>query len=233
MAEDIKKKDEIFYSVKFIIIGNQSVGKTNIVHRFATGQFNEAYSATIGMDFLTYNIKLDDNLFHLQLWDTAGSERFRSVSKGYYKNSACAIIVYDITEKKSFLSIKKWIEDCKTYSNNNLHLVLVGNKNDLNDSRQVTEEEGETLALEYGMSFFESSALNGKNINEIFYDSSKVIYDNIINEVYDFDDPHNGIKICQIEDEIAIDKKLKTSDNQILDKSIFTERSREDRSHCC
>ena len=233
MKKKNNKDDNIFYSVKFIIIGDQSVGKTNIIHRFCKGQFSNQYSITIGMDYLSYYLEINKKIFHLQLWDTAGSERFRSVSKGYYKNSACAIIVYDITEKKSFLSIKKWIEDCKTYSNNNLHLVLVGNKNDLNDSRQVTEEEGETLALEYGMSFFESSALNGKNINEIFYDSSKVIYDNIINEVYDFDDPHNGIKICQIEDEITIDKKLKTSDNQILDKSIFTERSREDTSHCC
>ena len=94
------------YVVKIIVIGDQSVGKTNILNRFVKGQFSEEYAITIGMDFLTCNLELDDKIFKLRLWDTAGSERFRSVTKGYYSNSCCAIIVYDITDENSFKSVK-------------------------------------------------------------------------------------------------------------------------------
>ena len=117
--------DKIYYSIKFILVGNQSVGKTNIIHRYAKGIFSNEYHITIGMDFLSQNIELNNNIYHLQLWDTAGSEQFRSITRGYYNNSICAIVVYDITSEKSFASVKEWVEECKLYTNSTIHLVLL------------------------------------------------------------------------------------------------------------
>ena len=113
-SNDIKNKK--CYVVKIIVIGDQSVGKTNILNRYVKGEFSEEYAITIGMDFLSCNFELDDKIFILRLWDTAGSERFRSVTKGYYSNSCCALIVYDITDENSFISVKNWIEDCQSYA---------------------------------------------------------------------------------------------------------------------
>ena len=214
-----KNNNEIFFSVKFIIIGDQFVGKTNITHRLITDEFNNNYNSTIGMDYLVHKMKIDDKIFHLKLWDTAGSERYRSITRGYYSNSACAIFVYDITNKKSFDSIKEWVEDCKSNTNSTIHFVLVGNKLDLDEKREVSEEQGRELSLDYGMKFFESSALTGQNIKEIFKDSCKVINDNINNKLYDLNDPSNGIKVCRNDSDsiYEIDKSMGTISNSNFD----------------
>ena len=204
--------NKIFYSVKFIIVGNQSVGKKNIVHRFAKGEFFNEYSITLGLDYVSQNLQIGDKIFLLQLWDTAGSERFRSVTKGYFNNSACAIIVYDVTSESSFKSTKDWIEECQKYTNKNIHLVLVGNKIDLVGQRKITTEEGKDFADENGMAFFEASALTGKNIEKIFFDSCKIINENLDKNVYDLKNAYNGIKICEMDDE-----------NMKINKTIFLE----------
>ena len=226
-----KNDNKTFYSLKFIIIGNQSVGKTNIINRFVKGVFINKYMITIGLDYSTQNIKIDNTIFKLQLWDTAGSERFRSVTKGYFSNSVCALIVYDITDEKSFSSIKNWIEECKSYTNENILLVLIGNKNDLKEQRVITKEQGQSLAEEYGMQFYESSALTGENINEIFYESCKIINKNINNKIYDLNDPSNGIKadILKNEDEMTIDKSISANSNtKILDNNKLSNK----KSNC-
>jgi len=204
----------IYYSVKFIIIGNQSVGKTNIVHRFAKGEFSNEYSITLGLDYISQNIQIGDKIFLLQLWDTAGSERFRSVTKGYFNNSACAIIVYDVTSESSFKATKDWIEECKKYTKDSIHLVLVGNKIDLVKQRKVTMEEGKNLAEENGMAFFEASALTGENIEKIFFDSCKIINENLDKNLYDIKSTNTGIKICEMEDENMKISKTIVLDNQ-------------------
>lgn len=225
-----KKKYKYYYSVKFIIVGNQSVGKTNIIHRFTKGEYQGEYISTIGMDFISHNIELDNNVINIQIWDTAGTERYRSVTKGYYSNSTCAIIVYDITNIKSFDSVKEWIEECKSYTNPNILLILAGNKSDLSEERGVTEEEGKELANQYGMTFFESSAKDGKNINEIFINAIKKIIENINNKLYDLNDPSNGIKKCEMEDDFNIDKTIKTSfSNQKLDKSNHLKKKKRNK----
>ena len=208
-----KNEKKIYYSIKFIIVGDQSVGKTNIIHRYAKGTFSNQYMITIGMDYLSQNIELNDHIFHLQLWDTAGSEAFRSVTRGYFSNSTCAIIVYDITSEKSFASVKEWVEECKLYTNKNTHLVLVANKTDLEEERKITKEQGEELAQEYGMEFYESSALSGSNINEIFVNSCKFIDNNIKNNIYDLNDASNGIRMYDVEDGMKIDKIYSDENN--------------------
>lgn len=222
-------KNKHFYSIKFIVIGDQSVGKTNIIRRFAKNEFSNEYFITIGMDFLSYNIEINNRVFNIQLWDTAGSERFRSVTKGYFSNSACAIIVYDITNTKSFNSIKDWVEECKLYTNNNIHLVLVGNKNDLKEQREISKEEGEEFAAQNGMYFFEASALTGENIENIFVESCTKINENIDNNVYNLEDPSNGIKKCKMEEDMVIGKKYGFQ----LETENTLENEKMVKSQCC
>ena len=210
-----KNKPEYLYSIKFIIVGDQGVGKTNILHHFSEGKFSNSYNATIGIDYLSHDIKIDNRIFHLQIWDTAGHERFRSVTKGYYSKAACALIIYDITDYKSLESVKNWIDEIKLYSNPNIYLILVGNKIDLKSKRVISIEKGKQLAEKYELDFFESSALTGENINSIFFKACRVINENITNEIYDFNNPTNGIKISNLKDspfEIKKDITIISSD---------------------
>ena len=130
------------YLLKYVIVGDASVGKSNLLLRYSHGQFREEYQLTIGVEFGSNNIQIDDKIFRIQIWDTAGQENFRSITRAYYKNSACALIVYDISRKASFDSISTWIEDCKNSSPKSVFMVLVGNKCDLEKEREVTKEEG-------------------------------------------------------------------------------------------
>ena len=210
--ENEKKK---CYMVKIIIVGNSNVGKTNIVTRYVKGEFSNEYMITIGMDFLTCNLELDNKIFKLRLWDTAGSEKFRSVTRGYYSNTCYALIVYDITDDSSFNSVKQWIEDVQSFANKDTNLVLVGNKVDLNNKRKISKEEGQNLAKEYGMDFYESSALTGENINDIFEGICQKVNQQIDEGKIDLNDPSNGISISEVEGNIKINKNLNAKNTNI------------------
>ena len=127
-------------------------------YRFIQNKFVEDYDATINLDFSYKNIKIGEYIYRVQLWDTVGQENFQLISRGYYKNGVCALVVYDITNKDSFDNVKKWIEEVKTNGPSTISLILVGNKIDLIDQRIITYEEGEELASENSMLFFETSA---------------------------------------------------------------------------
>ena len=140
--------------------------------------------------------------------DTAGQERFRSITRGYYKNVACALIVYDITDEESFKSVKQWIVNCQTFGRKDIHLILVGNKNDLAEQRKVSEEEGKKLAEDYNMDFFETSALTGENIEKVFQRICILINKNIDEGKYDFDDGSAGVKPMEEKEGLEINKSL-------------------------
>ena len=181
------------YLLKYIIIGSPSVGKSRIVERFIKNSFNENYEITIGVEFGEKNIEIEDKIIRIQIWDTAGQELYKSITRTYYKSCVCAIIVYDITSRKSFNDITNWIEDCVKYSPKTVLMVLIGNKCDLEQSREVSTEEGQELSDKNGISFYETSAREGTNIKEIFQKTGEEIYQNIKKGNYNLDDIESGI----------------------------------------
>ncbi len=154
------------YTIKYIIVGNAYVGKSNIIYRFVENKFSENYKATINLDFSYKNMKINDKIFRIQLWDTAGQEEFQSISRGYYKSGACALVVYDITDRETFNNVSSWVEECKNNGPSTITLVLVGNKIDLERRREIEKEKGELLAEKNGIDFYEVSNKEGINIQE-------------------------------------------------------------------
>ncbi|ORY04515.1 rab protein 6 [Basidiobolus meristosporus CBS 931.73] len=153
---------------KLVFLGEQSVGKTSLITRFMYDTFDNTYQATIGIDFLSKTMYLEDRTVRLQLWDTAGQERFRSLIPSYIRDSSVAVVVYDITSRNSFLNTVKWVDDVRAERGTDVIIVLVGNKTDLSDKRQVTTEEGEKKAKEFNVMFMETSAKAGFNVKALF-----------------------------------------------------------------
>ena len=182
------------YLLKYIIIGDSNVGKSNLLLRYIDNTFNEEYKLTIGVEFGEKTIEVKNKKYKIQIWDTAGQENFRSITRTYYKNSVCALVVYDITRRETFDNVINWIEDCKMNSPKTIYIVLVGNKCDLEKDRQVSSEEGEEIANRFGLKFFETSALKTINVNEIFSESAEFIDERINKNYYDLDSHACGIK---------------------------------------
>jgi small GTP-binding protein len=189
----MSEEEKYNYLLKYIIIGDSAVGKSNLLLQYTYGEFIEEYRNTIGVEFGAKNIDIDNKSYRIQIWDTAGQECFKSIARAYYKNSVCAIVVYDITCIDSFNNVSSWIEDCKNYSPKNVYIVLVGNKSDLEDRRQIPTEKGQEIADKYGIAFFETSAKTGDNVVKIFEESVKEIARRIDRDFYDFNDEDCGI----------------------------------------
>ncbi|KAI8074818.1 ras family-domain-containing protein [Gongronella butleri] len=153
---------------KLVFLGEQSVGKTSLITRFMYDTFDNTYQATIGIDFLSKTLYVDDRTVRLQLWDTAGQERFRSLIPSYIRDSSVAVIVYDITSMDSFKNTAKWIDDVRAERGDDVIIVLVGNKSDLNEKRQVSTEDAEKRARELNVMFMETSAKAGHNVKALF-----------------------------------------------------------------
>jgi Ras-related protein Rab-6A len=156
---------------KLIFLGDQSVGKSCIMNRFMNDTFTEEYQATIGLDFQSKNVQIDNQDIHLLLYDTAGQEKFRSLIPMYTRDANIILLVYDITSKDSFMHIPEWIKDLTNIKMEEVIFALVGNKNDLAENRAVTFEEGQKFAQEHDFIFQETSAKTGDGFSELFYKS--------------------------------------------------------------
>ena len=153
--------------LKILIIGDSNVGKTSILLQYTSNFFQETHIATIGVEFKLKEIMLDNIEYKLNIWDTAGQERFKAITKSFFKAADGIVFVYDVTNKPSFVNIKNWIKDAESKAND-FKIIIVGNKIDLNDSREVSFEEGKNFAKKKNCPFFESSAKDKINIDEIF-----------------------------------------------------------------
>ena len=210
MSDNQQQNSDYSYSVKYIIVGDSSVGKSNILLRFSRNVFDPGHQATLGIEFANKHILYNNIDYLVQVWDTAGQENFRSVTRAYYKASAVAMVVYDITNEESFKNIQSWIKDCKDLAPKTVQMVLIGNKNDLEESRVITKERGEELARENRMMFFETSALNGNGVEEAFQKSIELVDQKIRSGFYDLTNSSNqGIKKLSNNEggERIIDKK--------------------------
>ena len=208
-----RQKCDYSYSVKFIIVGDSSVGKSNILLRFSRDTFDQSHQATLGIEFANKHMIYNNTDYLIQIWDTAGQENFRSVTRAYYKASAVAMVVYDITKEESFQHIESCLRDCKELAPGTVILVLIGNKSDLEDQRVIAKERGEIFAKENNMVFLETSALNGNGIKEAFEKSIQIVDQKIRSGYYNLSDSSKqGIKKIVSEDngnngERIIDKK--------------------------
>ena len=165
-------------SFKIIVIGDSGVGKSCLTNRATTNLFEDTYSATVGFEFLSFNVKIDEKVIKLQIWDTCGQELYRSLITNFYRNSSLAIIVYAINSKDSFDNIEMWLRELRTHSNPDAKVFLIGNKIDLENERKITREQVESYAKSNKLNLFiESSAKTGFNSKKIFIKAAKMLYD--------------------------------------------------------
>ena len=164
---------------KILLLGDSTVGKTCFLLRYMDDSFLDLHMATIGLDYRLKTMILEDQkIVKVQLWDTAGQDKFRAITRNYYKGASGIILLFDVTNIKSFENIKKWINEIKEEISEKVSIILIGNKIDNANERKISKEQGEKLASEIGVKFFETSAKTGEGINECVFYLVKKIFEN-------------------------------------------------------
>ncbi|KAG5470607.1 hypothetical protein LSCM1_01853 [Leishmania martiniquensis] len=167
------------YVFKYIIIGDSGVGKSCLLLQFTDKRFEPLHDLTIGVEFGARLISIQGKGVKLQIWDTAGQESFRSITRSYYRGASGALLVYDVTRRDTFMHLQSWLEDAKANANTALVIMLIGNKCDLDSKRQVSREEGEAFARRNGLMFMETSAKTSQNVDDAFLQTAAHIYENV------------------------------------------------------
>mmetsp|Transcript_52883 Transcript_52883/g.60753 ORF Transcript_52883/g.60753 Transcript_52883/m.60753 type:complete len:216 (+) Transcript_52883:35-682(+) len=206
------------YLFKYIIIGDTGVGKSCLLLQFIDRRFRQKHEVTIGVEFGARMINIDGKNIKLQIWDTAGQESFRSITRSYYRGAIGALLVYDITRRDTFENIERWLEETRQYANSNMIIFLIGNKCDLESERQVSTEEGETFAKAHNILFMETSAKTAKNVEEVFTQTAREVYQKIENNEIDPTSDSSGVKVGSQSGKFQIDKKFMSEYNEIGDK---------------
>lgn len=185
------------YLFKYIIVGDSSVGKSCLLLQFTDKRFKKDHDITIGVEFGTRLIDINNQKIKLQIWDTAGQESFKSITRCYYRGSAGALLVYDITKRETFEHIVKWLEEIKNAANPNITIMLIGNKSDLESSRKVSTEEAMLFANKHGLMFIETSAKTSVNVELAYINTANNIYKNI-NDGLQLNE-NNGIRLGELQ----------------------------------
>ena len=162
----MNEENEGLERIKIMTLGNMKVGKTNFIIRYTDNAFQENYVSTIGLDFKLKKMEINKKTYLVLFFDTAGQERYKSIALNIIKDANGILLMYDITDKSSFESIPNWIKNIKSLKGDNFPLILLGNKIDLEEKRTISEEEGQKIADDNGIQFFETSNKTGINIQE-------------------------------------------------------------------
>lgn len=165
------------YLAKLLVVGDSSVGKSCMLLRYAEDDFCDSHMTTIGVDFKLKTKRINGKTAKIQIWDTAGQERFRTITASYYRGAHGVVLVYDVTNEKSFEHIQVWYEEIKEHATDGVSIILVGNKCDLVKERVISKQQGEELAAKFNMKYIETSAKNGEGVEQAF--------DSIIQQVVD------------------------------------------------
>ena len=174
LPEDCNQYD---LSFKIIVIGDAGVGKSCLTAKATKDMFEETYSVTLGFEFMVFNVKINDTIVKLQIWDTSGQEIYRSLISSYYRNASLAMMVYAIDNKESFNHIESWLKEIKLQCNPDIKIFLIGNKADLEEERQVQFNTAKTFKEENEINYFsEASAKNGINAKEVFIEAAKLLF---------------------------------------------------------
>ena len=211
---DLKKKPD--EKIKVVIIGDCRVGKTALIERIICNKFLEEYHTTIGFLYNNLNLKINDKILELDIWDTSGNEVYKSLAKNHLQSASIAILVYDITNRASFKSIDSWLKELDT----NPTIILVGNKSDLEDKRQVQIEEIKNNPNLKDKIFFECSVKNGINVKEIFIEAAKLLYKKSNINSTDKKPLENAQKVNEI-------------NNEVIDNSKNEKVIKKEEKNCC
>ena len=204
---------------KMILIGDSGVGKTNILNRYINNTFSETTKSTVGVELGTKVEEYNNTKIKVQIWDTAGQERYKSITKTYYKGAKGALIVYDITKKDSFKNIDKWIQDLREFGEDDAAILIVGNKSDLEESREVTTDEVKKKAEVYKMAYCETSALKSKNINYAFQTLIKLVAEKMENKKNEENKYGNQSNV--ISTGVSLETKIIAADNRPKNKNRY------------
>ena len=206
MAIHIEWQLDYDYFFKFLLIGDSGVGKTSLLFRFADGIFHETNISMTGLDFKIKSIELKGKRLRLQIWDTAGQERFHAITTSYYHNANGIVLVYDVSNAKSFAHIAEWLRVIQQHADDNVEKMILGNKCDAEDKRVITEAQGRALAEKHGIKFLETSAVSNINVDGAFRELSTECLCKAVLEIVDdikeqseiLQPPNSGgIGVCQ------------------------------------
>ena len=215
LSEDYTSFDMSF---KLIVIGDSGVGKSCLTNNAIKNTFDDAYNATVGFEFFTFNIRFNGKVVKLQIWDTCGQELYRSLITNFYRNSSLAMMVYSINSKESFDNVEMWLRELRTHSNPDVKVFLIGNKSDLEAEREVTTEQGENFYKQNNLSLFmESSAKTGFNTQKIFIKAAEILYED-----------YNKYK-----DDNSSNDMGSTDENNINNRQKFDIHNNKNKKGCC
>jgi len=185
------KDDEYDYLFKVVLIGDSGVGKSNLLSRFTRNEFNLESKSTIGVEFATRSIQVDSKTIKAQIWDTAGQERFRAITSAYYRGAVGALLVYDLAKHVTYENVNVWLKELRDHADNNIVVMLVGNKSDLRHLRAVSTEDAKKFAAENNLSFIETSALDSSNVELAFTKILTEIYRIVSNKALESSENSN------------------------------------------